>query len=342
MTLPSPLPYIGYSDQNWNFHEPEPGPLACISPRYGGSIQSVRETRICVPEAVREILVDSAAFADRHGGRIGFEAALNRQLDHARRYKYADRISLLASYDSLLRAKTLSPTRAQRQNGAYFAAETVEAARYLSAQRKRLRAKLGYAPGLVLSAQGIDPEQYMECAESVVACMEPGDVFGLGGFVKTGVFPTLLLPAFCAITSVLVPFLAAAGVCRIHTWGVFFPPAVGHVLALCDQHGIVFSSDSSGPALKPAMGDWGYGSWRKAQYSVAPILDSCRTLDDGGGHAPTCLQGTVCRGMERVRHVRAARAWFADFRSREPQHYRVLAVRDAAYHNQLSWLDDVS
>ncbi len=59
--------------------------------------------------------------------------------------------------------------------------------------------------GLVLTAQGVDAEQYLDCARQIVPMMGEGDIFGLGGFVATGLFPGTMLPPFKEIVRTVVP-----------------------------------------------------------------------------------------------------------------------------------------
>lgn len=61
--------------------------------------------------------------------------------------------------------------------------ETIKAAHYLSSQRKRIDQAFGHHVRLVLSAQGVNAEQYARCARELVRVMKPEeDIFGLGGW----------------------------------------------------------------------------------------------------------------------------------------------------------------
>ncbi len=77
--------------------------------------------------------------------------------------------------------------------------------------------------------------------------------------------------------------------------------------------------DSAGPCVEPARnGKWGYGSWTNPSYRVAPVLESCKVVNERGEKAPTCSPETICRGLERGRHVALTRSYLAQFREREP------------------------
>jgi hypothetical protein len=89
-------------------------------------------------------------------------------------------------------------------------------------------------------------------------------------------------------------FLGREQVQQVHIWGVCFAEALGKLLRLCDEHGIVLSTDSMGPSIRPANGRWGYAEWI-----------------DHTGRKPPC----EILGLGRARHVAQTRAWLAQFRN---------------------------
>jgi hypothetical protein len=153
----------------------------------------------------------------------------------------------------------------------------------------------------VLSAQGVDAAQYLRCAQQVADYMQPGDIFGLGGWCITGKMPKRMLPVLRRTVWAVIPDIAKRGVERVHIWGVIYAPALGALLWVADQFGIAMSTDSVGPSVRPALGKWGYADWIDSNYN---------------GARPPAL------GLHRAQHVRATREWLADFRStmwyREP------------------------
>src|SRR5256886_1192918 len=314
--------YCGLNEHTWNHHEMTPGPFACIAPIYGKSVKTKSMTRVTVPNEVDNILVDSGAFADRLDDRLSFEESMNRQIAHAYQFNYPEQVSHVASYDLLIDEKWQDGERSKQRwskDEAEFAVrETVAAAQHIAGQRQRLNEIFGHPVGLALSAQGVEAEQYLRCAKRIVACMEDGDLFGLGGWCITGLLPSIILPSFKEIMGVVVPYLGSQGVRRVHIWGVIFPKALGYLLSLCDAYGIQPSTDSSGPCRYPVMGNWGYGSWRDNSYKTPPILASCKEIDEYARKSPTCKPGTHCRGLERCRHVNLTRDYLANFRDREP------------------------
>ena len=137
----------------------------------------------------------------------------------------------------------------------------------------------------------------------------------------------------------------------MHIWGVCFAEPLGELLWQCDHdeegnpdphHRIQLSTDSVGPSTRPVKkdkqtgyGTWGYASWCNNRYSVPPVLDSCKVKDAHDNKTPTCSPDTLCRGLERARHVLLTQDWFAHFRTREPRLYRAPCY-------QSSWLEVAS
>ena len=325
--------YVGVGEKDYNHHPVYTGPYACVSPVYGSREESKRVNAVSVPKDAR-VIQDSGAFSDGPAQRLSFEEALERQMQHAERYGYADQIEARASYDCLLideiwengiRRKERWPEEA----GEFAVKMSVEAARYM---------KQHYQAPAILSAQGVSPDQYLKCAEQIVPHLGPADIFGLGGWCIIGKMPKRMMPIFRQSMHKVIPFLGREGVRRVHIWGVCYAPALGTLLSLCDEADIALSTDSVGPSTRPAAtGSWGYASWTDKAYKRPPILNSCKTLDANGNKAPTCPPDTVCRGLERARHVQATREWLSDFRTREAKHYRPPVQKSL-----FDWLEDAS
>jgi hypothetical protein len=290
---------------------------------------------------VKHILLDSGAFSDKielgtngevvASKRLTFDKALQRQLQHAYKYHYTDQVESIVSYDLLIDETWLDGERSKVRwnvdSAEYAVKETIAAAQYLSSQRKRIDAFFGHRVNLVLSGQGVEASQYARCAKEIAKVMKSGDIFGLGGWCITGLMRHIMLPAASAILPGVFEVLGKAGVKRVHVFGVIIPKMLGFLLCLCDQYGMSLSTDSSGPCTEPAKnGNWGVGSWRNPDYKVAPILDSCRVIDANGNKAPACGPETICRGLERCRHVTLMTDYLAHFREREPDLVALLPV----------------
>lgn len=277
--------YCGLGEKRWNYHPIEPGQYACVSPVKGKSARTKAKTPVYVPPGV-EVIQDSGAFSDNWSSRLTFEAALLRQIAHAEQYGYADMITHRASYDLLIDEVWDGGNRHKRRwtvEAAESAVnETVAAAEYIVQHRNGL--------GLVLSAQGVDAPQYLDCVKRITPLLDNDrDILGLGGWCIIGKMPTAMLGVFRDTIRAVVPYAAAQGVRRVHIWGVIFPYALGELLWMCDQHGIALSTDSAGPTLQPVLNRWGYGDWIDRAY-VRP-------------------QDTQLIGAERARHVTATIEW---------------------------------
>src|SRR5579884_1341060 len=291
--------YCGVCEDDWNGEPVEAGPFVCISPVYGRSITTRSVNYVKLSENTPFVIQDSGAFCDGPGYRLSVEQALERQIVHADRFGYAARVTHRGSYDVLIDEKWGSEGR--RYTCRWSEAEawdaciaTIQAARYLSRHRHGLRC--------ILSAQGVTPAQYLKCVAALLPYLEHGDKLGLGGWCIVGKRPWQMLPVFRETMRRVIPFVGQEGVKEIHLWGCLYAPALGELLALCDQHGIRLSVDSVGPSLRPVLGKWGYASWTDPTYKYRRPVGSQL-------------------GRHRRLHVYLVRRWLRDFRRREQRHY---------------------
>jgi len=237
--------YCTINNKVWNKHPVQPGPLACISPVTGQG----RENRVAVPPEAH-VLQDSGAYTDRLN-RLSFEAAHERQVQHAERFGYTAQITHRASYDHLAMKVWDDETAAP------CVTNTIDASRWLVDHRPQ---------PAVLTVQGASPAQFTRCAEAIIPMLRPGDMLGFGGFAYTGKAPARLMPILRESAARVVLLAARAGVRHIHIWGVCYAQALGGLLHLCDDHGLQLSTDSAGPVIKITQGEWGYADW----YSKIP------------------------------------------------------------------------
>jgi hypothetical protein len=336
--------YCGVGETSYNRHPIACGPYACISPVCGrddsASVTAASRRNVVNVPATALVLQDSGAFNDGPKHRLSFAEALQRQISHAKHYKYSSQVTHRASYDLLIdetwKNEFRHKERWNEEAGNFAVRMTVEAAAYMDAHRDGL--------GCVMSAQGVTPEQYYACAEKVLKYVDvERDIFGLGGWCILSQQPALL-PDFRLTIQQVIPLLASQKVQRVHIWGVCFAEPLGELLYLCDQYGLKLSTDSMGPSTRPTKGEWGYASWRDPHYKKPTPLDSCKVVDASGYKAPTCIPGkTRCTGLERARHVALTRDWLAHFKEREPALYHAPVVEqqqatEAAY-KQLSWVE---
>lgn len=285
---------VGVGEQTWNREPVTPGELAVISPINGRT--QIRPNRVRVPKDTK-VFQDCGAFSDTRHTRLSFADALKRQEEHARKYGYEDQIIARATYDMVHRPGLLDDLQATDAS--------VAAARFLDGHRNGLP--------LIVTAQGHESE-YLSCAQRLMAYLKSEDIFGLGGWAILGQRPAQMMPAFLRVIAQVIPFLGSEGMRQLHIWGVIYPPALGHLLHLCDEQRISLSTDSIGPQLKPNRDkDWGYGDWRDSTYKAHPV---------------------ETRGLERIRHVNLTREWLSNFR--QTQYYR--PIRLAVRQQKFEWI----
>lgn len=280
--------YCGINEKKWNYHPVSPGSHACVTPTYGSTKKTKRVNSVALPKKTA-VIQDSGAFSDGPEDRLEPDEALDRQERHATQFFYTDQITHVASYDLLIDEMWHD---GQRQKGRWSEAEawraveiTIEAAEFLhKSQGEWLRGK-----GLVLSSQGVTPGQYVECTKQIIPMLSDGDILGLGGWCISGKMPTRMMPVFSETMTKVIPLSASSGVKRVHIWGVIDSEFLGPLLYLCDLHGIVLSTDSCGPSVRPARnGLWGYKGWANKNYERPP---------------------TSQRGAHRAIHVCQVRQW---------------------------------
>jgi len=279
--------YCGIAERQWNHHPVVPGPFSCIAPVYGRSERTKRTANVAVPSETA-VIQDSGAFSDGPKSRLSVEAAYDRQVAHAERFNYAAQVTHRASYDFLI-DETWQDDKRSKKRWSWLDAQaavdtTIKAAEYMTKHRE--------TPGLILSAQGVTPKQYFDCAVRVMDFLDPEkDMLGLGGWCITGIVKSLL-PAFERTILLVIPEASRRGVKHVHVWGVIYADALGKLLWLCDQYGLTCSTDSVGPSTRPAFGSWGYADWVDRNYQRPAPAE---------------------RGRERARHVEAVRNWLAEF-----------------------------
>jgi len=282
--------YCSMDDTRWNKHNIHLGDYLCVAPVYGSSRTKKYETRVDVPNGSCEVIQDSGAFSDFLGTRLSFKNALERQEYHAYKYGYNNLITHRASYDLLIDEKWTDDGKRYKErwsveDGWMAVEETINSAKFINDNRN--------GHDLVLSAQGVDSNQYLECSKEIIRYMNNGDIFGLGGWCIIGKKKNSLREIFRSTIKKVIPLLGSYGISKVHIWGVMYAPALGELLWICDKYNIKLSTDSSGPQRKPSYGQWGYADWINKNYKK-----------------PTANN----RWKERERHVKACIGWLENFR----------------------------
>lgn len=200
-----------------------------------------------------DALVDSGAFQDidKHE-RLTPAQAFDRQ----RRYRDKLRkdfrdfdFEAVSIYDQMIGVDecVIDGKKIKRRGTKETAKQAVEAtlysARYYNDHRDEYNR-------IIYIAQGIDPEQYLECTEQLLTYIRPGlDYFGFGGFCIIGRQRKIMLPIFQETCISVFPALARAGIHRAHLFGICLPEAVKIAKKYGDMYGIQLSTDSSAPEI---------------------------------------------------------------------------------------------
>lgn len=251
--------YVGLSELKWNEAEiPASIGYACVSPISGRVAGKQKENWVAVPKDV-EVIQDSGAFSDSWATRLSLSAAWDRQVDHAEKHGYSDQVTHRASYDLLIDETWLDGKRSKKrwsfEDASQAVEATVKASQFAAARRDKV--------GLVQSAQGVEPDQYLHCVQRVIENLDPErDKLGLGGWCILGIRRELM-PVFQKTIEQVVPYAAEAGVKSLHIWGVIYPPALGLLQWWADLYGLSVSTDSTSPALQMVWGGWGYAENRR-------------------------------------------------------------------------------
>jgi hypothetical protein len=216
----------------------------CLNPSYPVSLQDGGTDTT--------ILLDSGAFQDTGGKRrLTPQGALNRQLEYeAKRGFLAD---FLVSYDRIVdESPTVRGERRKRRVGRgaadRYVEQTIAAAKYLADHREELRPRR-----LVLSNQGVSPNQYINCLTEVLKFAEPDDVIGLGGFCIIGQIPKFTKSYFAVLERAL-PLLKKKRIRRVHIFGVGVFKILIRTHVLCSRVGITPSYDTSSLELNAVFG----------------------------------------------------------------------------------------
>lgn len=217
-------------------------PYLCLNPYYNASLK---------PHSRVRYLLDSGAFQDvKTENRLTAEQALSRQLAFEKRV--GRKAESIVSYDRLVDEQVKDGVqfkeRVSSSIGKEYVNETVENAKYLCSQRKRLGDRR-----LVLSCQGADDRQYMDCMKAILDIAEPRDVIGLGGFCilsKSVKYET----EFYNVVNKGFPLIRDRGIKRVHIFGM----GVFRVLVQTDifarMQGLECSYDTSSPELNSVFG----------------------------------------------------------------------------------------
>jgi len=216
----------------------------CLNPKYRVTLNR--------PSEQVNILLDSGAFQDiKQEQRLTFHEALDRQLEYEKQVGFVSKF--LVSYDRIVdESPTVQGKRLKRRvskgKSERYVEETINAAKFLSDSRRELKPRR-----LILSNQGVTPDQYIDCVKEVLRISEPDDVIGLGGFCIIGQVPKFTDDYFQVLKKVL-PLAKRNGIRRVHMFGVGVFKVLVKTHVMCQKYGIVPSYDTSSLEFNAVFG----------------------------------------------------------------------------------------
>ena len=233
-------------------------PNLCLNPYYRVKL---------LPECDVSYILDSGAFQDVKGVRLSYSDALRRQLNFEKvvgRQAYA-----IVSYDHLVDEQMVDgvqiKVRVDRDTGKRYVDETVEAAAYLASRRSDLGDRK-----LILSCQGTDDKQYLDCLDAILDIAKPGDIIGFGGFCilsKNKVYEE----EFYRVVTKGIPKIRDAGIDRVHIFGMGVFRALVQADVFARMHGVECSYDTSSAEMNAVFGK----SFNPLEGQMSQVFGKC-------------------------------------------------------------------
>lgn len=189
-----------------------------------------------------DYIMDSGAFQDvSKDKRLSFELALERQTQIIEYVKLP--CSKLVTYDFLVDEKYIGDgkkikDRVDNETAEYYVGETIKAAKYYDTNARKV------SKNLIISAQGINPEQYYKCGCEVLKYCQKDDIFGLGGFCILGLQKRLIPSALLTFQKV-IPLVKEAGLSQMHIFGVTTLDVLFILYSMCSRYNLKLSTDST-------------------------------------------------------------------------------------------------
>lgn len=230
-----------------------------------------------------DYMVDSGAFQDvDKNKRLSFSDALERQKTIIKAVSYPPKS--IVTYDFLVDEKYENGRKIKQrvswEASKHYVSETIKAAEYYSQNRIK-------DVSLIISAQGINPEQYYECSEKVLNFAEEGDIFGFGGFCILGKVKKLVPSALLTFQKVL-PLVKEKGIKKVHIFGVTYLDFLYILSKMCDRVDLGCQTDSTamsrtarfGQLLNKETGQRIYVDGKADELGPQNVLNLQYILDD--------------------------------------------------------------
>ena len=262
-------------------------PNLCLNPYYRVRLN---------PDQPVSYILDSGAFQDVSGRRLSFEDALERQLNFEKivgRPAYG-----IVSYDHLVDEQIVdgvqTKQRVSKDVGLEFVQETIDAAAYLSSNRERLAGRK-----LILSCQGADDRQYLDCLDAILDIAQPGDMIGFGGFCilsKSKKYEE----EFYRVVTKSFPKIRDAGIDRVHIFGMGVFRALVQADIFGRMNGIECSYDTSAAELNAVFGK----SFNPLDGQMSKVFGKChKNMGYRSADLATFNIGLILNYWEQIRSM---------------------------------------
>jgi hypothetical protein len=224
------------------YHPETITPNICLNPYYNTTLKKEIDVKY---------ILDSGAFQDvGKDERLSFSDALERQLHFEK--KVGVQANAIVSYDHLV-DEQLNETgqfkkRVDYETGQVYVDETIEAAKFLVKNRKNLGSRK-----LILSCQGTNKEQYIDCIESILKIAKPQDYIGFGGFCILSKSVDYEKEYYEIITEAF-PKIHEAGIKHVHIFGMGVFRALVQTDIYARMNDIMCSYDTSSPEINSVFG----------------------------------------------------------------------------------------
>lgn len=202
---------------------------------------------VSIPKDCKYIM-DSGAFQDvADDKRLSFKDALDRQLNFEK--KLGVEAEAIVSYDRLVDEQLTNGKQIKQRvdidEGAEYVEETIKASEYLTHTLPNRT--------LVLSNQGTNVKQYVDCVEHILNMAKPTDIIGIGGFCILSRNKQYRLDYFEILKKIL-PAIQKKNIRRLHIFGMGVIDVLIQTDIICNKYGVVCSYDTSSLEVNSVFG----------------------------------------------------------------------------------------
>ncbi|MDY0247273.1 MAG: hypothetical protein RBR26_10160 [Methanosarcina mazei] len=219
-------------------------PYICVNPYYNVTIGKGSKCKY---------MIDSGAFQDvGNESRLTYQEALNRQLKFEKKISKYKKADAIVSYDRLVDEQMGEAgqfkERVPMDIAKSYVEETIKAAEFLDGCRSKLGTRK-----LILSCQGVNADQYIQCLENILNVSKEGDIIGFGGFCIMSKSIEYEKQYYDVIKRAF-PLIKKEGINRVHIFGVGIFRALIQTDVFARMNGLECSYDTSSPEINATYG----------------------------------------------------------------------------------------